>query len=115
MTARPQVELPVVCHGMRRKGEFAVIGVIPNKIAAKPPAADWYHRDYEEVPLVLASDYAELATRLAESEALAELDDATCVAIYDAVSRSNITRDVKTPTRKAAVVRAAIAQEAERE
>ena len=71
-TPRELPELPVVCHGMRRKGESAVIGVIPNKIAAKPPTAEWYHRYYEEVPLVLASDYAALATRLAESEARAE-------------------------------------------
>lgn len=34
--------------------------------------------------------------------------DAKCIAIYDAVSRSNITRDVKTPERKAAVVREAM-------
>jgi hypothetical protein len=37
-----------------------------------------------------------------------ELPEPVCVAIYDAVCRSAITRDVKTPERKAAIVNAAL-------
>jgi hypothetical protein len=37
----------------------------------------------------------------------ASLVDAACIAIYDAVTRSNLTRDVKTDERKVAIVRGA--------
>lgn len=43
----------------------------------------------------------------------AEMTDAQCIAVYDAVMRSGITRDVKTPEKKQAIVRAAMRQEAE--
>lgn len=36
--------------------------------------------------------------------------DEACIAVYDAVSRSNLTRDVKTPARKVAVVTQALAK-----
>lgn len=36
--------------------------------------------------------------------------DELCISVYDAVSRSNITRDVKTPEKKVAVVTGAIAK-----
>lgn len=39
----------------------------------------------------------------------AAVDEATCIAVYDAVSRANLTRDVKTRSRKVAVVRDALA------
>ena len=42
--------------------------------------------------------------------AAAGLADDLCIAVYDAVSRSNITRDVKTPEKKVAVVTEAIAK-----
>lgn len=36
------------------------------------------------------------------------VDDDQCIAVYDAVMRSGITRDVKTPARKVEIVRAAL-------
>lgn len=45
---------------------------------------------------------------LAAQPPAVSVDDATCEAIYDAVSRANLTRDVKSPERKCAVVRAAL-------
>jgi hypothetical protein len=39
------------------------------------------------------------------------ITNAQCEAVYDAVTRSNFTRDVKTPERKQEVVRAALAEE----
>ena len=44
-----------------------------------------------------------------EGAGTTEVDDAGCIAIYDAVVMSCITRDVKTPEKKAAIVRASLA------
>ena len=43
-----------------------------------------------------------------QAAAQIDRDDVACIAIYDAVSLSCLTRDVKTPERKAAIVRAAL-------
>jgi hypothetical protein len=47
-------------YGMRRKGETAVIGLIPPKVHGIPPKVAEYLRDYEEVPLYSAATVAEL-------------------------------------------------------
>ena len=39
------------CHGLRRKGTAAIIGILPNKIIDRPASSAEYLRDYEEVPL----------------------------------------------------------------
>ena len=44
-----------------------------------------------------------------EGAGTTEVDDAGCVAIYDAVVMSCMTRDVKPPEKKAAIVRRASA------
>ena len=41
----------VACYGIRKKGETAIIGIIPAKIHDKPATAEWYVENYEEVPL----------------------------------------------------------------
>ena len=45
----------VVCYGLRRKGSTAIIGIVPNKVAAKPATVEWFNENYEEVPLCLAT------------------------------------------------------------
>ncbi len=53
--------------------------------------------------LMLCDDLANAA-----KSGVPELTDAQCVAIYQAVSRANLTRDMKSPERKRAIVRAAM-------
>ena len=51
-----------VVHGLRRKGTTAIIGIIPNKIAAKPATASKWMDDFEEIPLFDAPVVSEWRT-----------------------------------------------------
>lgn len=61
----------VACYGLRRKGETAIIGLIPEKVHKLKPTSEEFIRDYEEVPLYLAPiNPAEIDRKLVGGEAV---------------------------------------------
>ena len=79
----------VVCYGLRRKGSTAIIGIVPNKVAAKPATVEWFNENYEEVPLCLATPAPDTTSvSLCPTHGMyAKKGCAVCEAVIDMLTR----------------------------
>lgn len=56
-------------YGLRKRGDSSVIGIIPPKIHANPPASEWFTKDYEEIGLFTEDQVSSLRSHVSTLKA----------------------------------------------